>query len=106
MFSGLYNELTLYVQYTKNQAVKKWLTFEPICAVYLEYIVTIHYVCPYPNLLTVYVQYTKTLPIKKWLPFDLISAVYIVTLNISPIVPCYQSEYGKKQGTLRELYLE
>ena len=31
--------LTLYVQYTKNPGVKKWLPFELICSVYLEYIV-------------------------------------------------------------------
>ena len=33
--------MTLYVQYTKNPAVKEWLSCELICAVYLEYIVTI-----------------------------------------------------------------
>ena len=43
--------------------------------VYLEYIVTIHFVRPYPNLLTFYVQYTKTLGVKKWLPFEFICAV-------------------------------
>ena len=48
-----------------------------ICAVYLEYILTIHFVRPYPNLLTLYVQYTKTLTVKKWLPFELICAVYL-----------------------------
>ena len=82
--SGMYHELTLYVQYTKNLAFKKWLPFERICEVYLEYIVTIHFVRPYPNLLTLYVQYTKTLAVKKWLPFELICAVYIVSLNSSP----------------------
>ena len=97
MFSGLYNGLTLYVQYSKNQTVKKWLPFEPICAIYFEYIVTIHFVRPYPNLLTLYVQYTKTLPVKKWLPFELICAVYIVTFNSSPLVTCNQSEYGKER---------
>ena len=51
------NLLTLYVQYTKTLAVKKWLLFEPVCAVYLEYIVTIHFVRPYQNLLTLYVQW-------------------------------------------------
>ena len=76
--------MTLYVQYTKNQAVKKWLPLELICAVYLEYIVTIYFVYPYPSLLTLYVQYTKTLAVKKWLPFELICAVYIVTLNSTP----------------------
>ena len=44
-----------YVQYTKNPVVKKWLPFELISAVYWEYIVTIHFVCPYPKLLTLYV---------------------------------------------------
>ena len=39
MFSGIYHDLTLYVQNTKNQAIKKWLPFELICAVYIEYIV-------------------------------------------------------------------
>ena len=42
-------EHTLYVQYTKNQAVQKWLQFELICAVYMDYIVTIHFVCQYPK---------------------------------------------------------
>ena len=97
MFGGIYHELTFYVQYTKNQAVKKWLPFEFICAVNLEYIVTIHFVRPYPNLLTLYIQYTKTLPIKKWFPFELICAVYIITLYSSPVVTCYQSECGKKE---------
>ena len=69
--------MTFYVQYTKTQAVKKWLPLELICAVYLEYKVTIHFVRPYPNLLTLYVQYTKTLTVKKWLPFELICAVYL-----------------------------
>ena len=78
------NLLTLYVRYIKTLAVKKWLPFELICAVDLEYIVTIHFVCPYPNLLTLYVQYTKTLAVKKCLPFELICAVYleyIVTIH-------------------------
>ena len=58
--------LSLYVQYT------------------IKYIVTIHFVCPYPNLLTLYIQYTKILAVKKWLPFELICAVYlecIVTIH-------------------------
>ena len=58
-------------------AVQKWLPFELICVVYLEYIVTIHFVRPYQNLLTIYVQYTKTLAIKKRLPFELICALYL-----------------------------
>ena len=29
-----------YVQSTKNAATKKWVTFELLCEVYLEYIVT------------------------------------------------------------------
>ena len=58
-------------------AVKKWLPFELICAIYLEYIVTIPFVRPYPNLLTLYDHYTKTLAVKKWLPFELICAVYL-----------------------------
>ena len=82
--SGAYHEQTLYVQYTKNQAVKKWLPVELICTVYLDYIVTIHFVCKYLNLLTLYVQYTRTLAVKKWLPFKLICTVdleNIVTIN-------------------------
>ena len=70
MFSGLYHELTLYVQDTKKKAVKKWFPFELVCEVYWEYIVTIHFFRPYPSLLTSYVQYTKTLAVKKWLPFS------------------------------------
>ena len=77
---------TLKVQYTKNQVVKKWLLFELIFAVYLEYTVTIKFVWPYPNILTLYVQCTKTQAVKKWLPFELICAVYIVTFNSSPEV--------------------
>ena len=77
MFNGIYHGLTLYVQYTKNQAVKKWLPFEFICAVYLEYIVPIHFVRPYPNLLTLFVQYTKTLAVKKWLPLELVFGVQL-----------------------------
>ena len=80
----IYHELTLYVKYTKNQTVIKWIPFELIWEVYLEYIVTIHFVRPYSSLLTWYVQYTKTLAVKKWLPFALICAVYIVTLNSWP----------------------
>ena len=72
MFSGIYHELTLYVQYTKNQAIKKWLPFEFICAVYLEYIRTINFVNPYPNLLTLFVEYAKTLAATKWLLFELV----------------------------------
>ena len=40
--------LTLFVQYTNTQAVKKWLPFELTCALHLEYTVTIHFVCSYP----------------------------------------------------------
>ena len=82
----IYYQLTSYVQYTKNHAVKKWLPFELICEVYLEYIVTIHFVSPYPILLFLYVQDTKTLAVKKWLPFELICAVYVVTLNSSACI--------------------
>ena len=83
------NLLTLYVQYTKTLAVKKWLPFELICAVGLEDIVTIHFVRLYTLLLTLYGQYTKTLAVKKWLPFELICAVdleYIVTIHF--VCPC------------------
>ena len=77
------NLLTLYVQYTKNLAVKKCLPFDPICEVYLEYIVIIHFVFPNPNLLTFYVQYTKTLAVKKWLPFELIWGLASICINLS-----------------------
>ena len=83
------NLLTLHVQYTKILAVKKWLPFELICAVYSEYIVTIHCVRPYPILLTLYVQYTKAQAVKKWFPFELICALYleyIVTVHF--VRPC------------------
>ena len=68
--------LTLYVQYTKNPAVKKWLPFELTCALYLEYIETNGFVRPYSILLTIYVQYIKNAAVKKWLPFDLFSAEF------------------------------
>ena len=70
------NLMTLYVQYTKNQAVKKWLPAELICAVYLEYIVIINFVKPYQNLLNLYVQYIKNQAVKKLLPYELICAAY------------------------------
>ena len=40
---------------------EKWLPFEFICAVHstVQYIVTINFVWPYPNLLTLHVQYIK-----------------------------------------------
>ena len=63
---------------------QKCLPYELICTVYLEYIVTINFVRPYPNLLTLYVQYTKNQAVKKWLPCEPISVVYlrdIVTIN-------------------------
>ena len=60
-----------------------------MCSI-LEYVVTIYFVRPYPNLLTLYVQYTKTLAVKKWLPVELICAVdleYIVTIHFVPPYP-------------------
>ena len=45
------------------KAVKKWLSFELIFAVHIDYTGTIHFVCQYPHLMTLYVQYTKTLAI-------------------------------------------
>ena len=55
--------VTLYVQYTKNHSIKKWLLFDPICAVYLDYIVTSN--CVRCNqFFWLYVQYTKTQPSK------------------------------------------
>ena len=75
--------LTFYVQYTKNQSVKKWLSAELICAVYLEYIVIINFVWPYQNLLSLSVVTNKQ-AIKKWLPFERLCAVNlkdIVTIN-------------------------
>ena len=44
----------------------------------VEYVVTIYFVQPYPNLMTLYVQYTKNQAVKKWLPYKLICASYIV----------------------------
>ena len=61
--------MTLFIQYTKKPAFTKWLPFELICAVYLEYIVTSSFVRPYPTLLTLYVQYTKNQAVKNWPPF-------------------------------------
>ena len=56
--------MTIYVQYTKNQAVTNWLPYELICAAYLEYIVIINFVRPYPNLLILYVQSPRIKPSK------------------------------------------
>ena len=76
--------LNLYVQYTKKKAVRKWLLFEPICAVCIVtlQIVTSNFFRSYPILLTLYVQYTNNPTIKKWLILELICTIYIVTLNI------------------------
>ena len=65
-----------YVQYTKNQAVKKWLSFELICAVYLEFIVTMNFARPYQNLLTLHDKYIKNQAVKKWHPYELICTAY------------------------------
>ena len=70
-------ECTLYVQYTKNPDIKKWLSFELICGVYSEYIVNSNFAQPYPILLTLHVQYTKNPAVKMWLPFELICALYL-----------------------------
>ena len=58
------NLMTLYVQYTKRQAIKKWLQYELICAAYLEFIIIINFVRPYPNSMTLYVQSPRTKPSK------------------------------------------
>ena len=42
---------------TQKPSRQKWLSFELICAVYLEYIVIIHFVSSYPDLQTFYVQW-------------------------------------------------
>ena len=52
--------MTLYVQYTKNQAVNNWISYELICAAYFEYIAIITFVQPYQILLTLYVQSPRT----------------------------------------------
>ena len=112
------NLLTLGVQYTKNQAVKKWLPFKLTCAVYLEYMVTSNFVWLHQILLTLYVQYTKNPAVKKWLPFEVMRAVYIVTLYIVPfsfiqpytIYPTLYVQYTKnkpsKSGTHLSLCAE
>ena len=69
---------TLYAQYTKNQAIKNWLSF--------DYIVTSNFVQPYPILLTQYVQYTKNPAIKKWPLVELICAVYLEYIVTSYVV--------------------
>ena len=69
----------------RTKPSKKWLPFELICAMYLDYIGTIHFVSQYPNLLTLYVHNTETLAVKKWLSFEPICAVdleYIVTIHL------------------------
>ena len=81
--------MTLYVQYANTLDVKNWLPLELIFAVYLEYIVFIHFVRPYSNLLTLYVQYTKTQAVKKWLSFELICALYLeYIVTIQFVRPC------------------
>ena len=79
----------------------------------LEYIVTIPFVRPYPNLLTLYVQYTQTLAVKKWLPFQLIFAgylEYIVTIyfvwpysNLLSLYVQYTKTLAVKKWLLFEL---
>ena len=74
-----------------NYAIKKWLPFELICAVYLEYIVTINFVQPYQNLLNLYVQYNKNQAIKKLVPFELIYTVYLEYIITNNFVRPYLS---------------
>ena len=81
MFSGIHNKLTLYVQYIKNKAIKKWLPFELRCAVYLEYILTIDFIHPNQNLMIIYIQFTKTLAVKKWLTFVQYTWEYIANID-------------------------
>ena len=71
------NFLILYVPYTKNQAIKKWLPYELICAAYLKNIATMNIVQLNPNLLTFLVQYTENQAVKNWLLFEIICAVYL-----------------------------
>ena len=83
-------------------AIKKWLPFELICAVY---IVTLNS-SPCCNLVqiwmcqqikcTLYVQYTKNPAIKKWLSFELICGVYseyIVNSNFAQPYPILLTLY-------------
>ena len=69
--------LTLYLQSTKHPAVKKCRSFELICALYLEYIVTCKCVPSSPIFMTFYVQSTKNTTVKKFLQFEIICAVYL-----------------------------
>ena len=48
----------------------------------MEYIVNIHFICPYPNLLTLYVQYTKTLSLNKYLNLLTLYVPYTKTLAV------------------------
>ena len=81
--------ICLYVQYIKNQAFKKWLPFDVICAAYLKYTVTYNCVWLSPIFMTLYVQYTKNPAVKKWLPFELIWAVYLECIVTSNCVWSY-----------------
>ena len=91
--------VTMYKE-PSRQKVASILAYK---AEYLDYIVTIHFVCQYPNLLTLYFQCTKTLAVKKWLPFELISAVdleYIVTIHFVCPYPSSLTFYVQYTKTL------
>ena len=57
--------MTLHVQYNINQGVKKGFTYEFICAVYLEYLVTINFVWPYPKFTDIICLVTKKKAVEK-----------------------------------------
>ena len=75
----------------------QWMPWMLICAVYLDCIITIHFVRPYLNLLTFYVHYTQTLAIEKGLIFELICAVdleFILTIHFVHPYPNLLTLYG------------
>ena len=82
--------LTFYVQHTKNQAAKKWLLFELICAVYSVQYSTCrsnHSLCmSLPKFTDLICSVHHDPTHKKVAPFELISAVYIVTWTLSNLV--------------------
>ena len=57
-----FTDLLCSVHYEPSR--QKWLPFENICAVYLEYRVLFNFVWPKPILLTLYIQYTKNPAVK------------------------------------------
>ena len=92
--------MTLYVQYTKNPTVIKWLSFELICAAYLEYIVTSNFVPHFIDLICSVHQKSTVKKISSiWAYMCSILRVYN-NLLLCPIVLNFTDPIWRKVGSI------